>query len=73
MEYASALNERPGGGREMTMTQAEYDYIWELIDTLKSAWAADVMQNAPPDVNKRTFIDAAKWLERLTKGEVGTL
>jgi len=45
------------------MTQQEYDYIWELIETLRSAWAADVMLTAPENINKRTFIDAAEWLE----------
>jgi len=54
------------------MTQQEYDYIWELIETLRSAWAADVMLEAPENINKRTFIDAAEWLERFINSEEPT-
>ena len=53
----------------MTVTQTEYDYIWDLIDTLRSAWVAEAIEAAPVEVNRRTFIDAAEWLEKFINPE----
>lgn len=39
------------------------EYRWELIDQLRSSMVADLLINAPPHINRRLFIDAAKQLE----------
>lgn len=38
------------------------EYRWELINTLRSAKLADLLATVP-EVNQRTFIDAAQLLE----------
>lgn len=41
-------------------------YRWELIDTLRSAKLADLLATVP-EVNQRTFIDAAQLLEEVVR------